>query len=1241
MIDQSDGGLRSTRLGVLAACGRLRTRSWPWLVAVLVACGLIVGAPLTAAPPAAPTLAGPVNGAQVTIPLTISWSAGGDPAGVGGYNWEVSLSSDFASVIERNPKLLVGATTTSDIVSGLPNGTYFWRVQAVSPSLEPGAWSSPRSFVVTGTGPGVPGSAILDPPQNGTRFHSWETITFTWSAVPGAVDYILQESTDPTFPTDTRVRQVNIPGPTEGISFNPSIQGNFKARVIAVSADGLMGAPSNLVDFSVLDSNPFPSPPTLLGPINGATSALPLVLSWTHVPNHQDLGYQIQIATSSSFATIESAYQVTENQKIVPRLTAGTKFWRVRSQHGYISATEAYTAWSATGTFTVLATPLRMAAVTFPATKFSGGEARGTLDLTGLAPAGGAIVTLTTSHPELLPELPDFREVVAGETSREVLVAPTGFPNSLRGMRVGFVTTPTTVTVTATYNGTSASTSITLLPPRLNDTPLQLAPLQMTGGAESIGIVDLEVGCFAGFCDGLAPPGGFAMSLASSSPAATLPATFTLLEGQGGNSFPIQTSPVTKVTHLTITARAGTATANWRLTLTPAPEPDSLTLQPASTDNGSQGIVRIPLSAMVGHDQLVRVTSSNPAVAQVPEFATINASTDFGRFNITTSPVLAPTVVTISVTGGGVTRTADLTVSSNLPTLTALTVSPTSVDGGTNATGTVTLGSAAPSGGVAVSLGSNLPGSASVPASVTVPAGTTSATFSITTFPVDNTTVQLSATLGSVTQFASLGITRAGALNALGLSPTTVEGGSSSTGTVTLSAAAPSGGTVVTVSDDSAAATTPASVTVAAGSTSQTFTVTTSPVASQTPVVISGSSGSVTRSATLTVNPPTPVAPTLLSPANDATPAQPVAFDWSDVANGAAYEIQVDDSSTIAAPFRANLIVNVSQTSIGGLPAQRLWWRVRARNSAGVFGPFSSTRRFTPQAVSTTPSLSALAVSPTSLLGGASATGTVTLTAAAPSGGAAVTLTSGNAVATVPASVTVAAGATSATFSVTTSAVTAQTAVTLTSAWSSVSRTATLTVNPPASLSTVSLSPTSVAGGSSSTGTVTLTSAAPSGGVSVSLASSSTSAAVPASVTIAAGATSATFTATTTSVTAQTTVTITATAGGVSRTASLTVNPASTGTLAAPTLISPANDAQFDAGQTITFDWSDVTGAATYTIQIDDQDTFPSPIASPTVTTSTYSTSTLPVTRMWFRVRANDASGAPGAWSAVRRFQIR
>jgi hypothetical protein len=197
--------------------------------------------------------------------------------------------------------------------------------------------------------------------------------------------------------------------------------------------------------------------------------------------------------------------------------------------------------------------------------------------------------------------------------------------------------------------------------------------------------------------------------------------------------------------------------------------------------------------------------------------------------------------------------------------------------------------------------------------------------------------------------------------------------------------------------------------------------------------------------------PPTPAAPTLISPANDATLAQPITFDWNDVANAVSYEIQIDNSSTISAPFVTNRIVTSSQATITGLPPQRLWWRVRARNSAGVFGPFSSTRRFTAQAVSSPPasaSLSSLTLSPTSVTGGNNSQGTVSLSSAAPSGGAVIALTSNNTNAIVPASVTVAAGASTANFTATTRTVGGATSATITGTYNSVSRSATLTVNP-------------------------------------------------------------------------------------------------------------------------------------------------------------------------------------------------
>src|SRR5712692_1619464 len=81
-----------------------------------------------AAGPAAPNPLAPLNGAQITVPFTNSWSAVSDPSGIIAYNWEVSPSSSFVPVVARNST----SGQTQSTISGLTNGTYFWRVQAVN-----------------------------------------------------------------------------------------------------------------------------------------------------------------------------------------------------------------------------------------------------------------------------------------------------------------------------------------------------------------------------------------------------------------------------------------------------------------------------------------------------------------------------------------------------------------------------------------------------------------------------------------------------------------------------------------------------------------------------------------------------------------------------------------------------------------------------------------------------------------------------------------------------------------------------------------------------------------------------------------------------------------------------------------------------------------------------------------------------------------------------------------------------
>jgi hypothetical protein len=95
------------------------------------------------------------------------------------------------------------------------------------------------------------------------------------------------------------------------------------------------------------------------------------------------------------------------------------------------------------------------------------------------------------------------------------------------------------------------------------------------------------------------------------------------------------------------------------------------------------------------------------------------------------------------------------------------------------------------------------------------------------------------------------------------------------------------------------------------------------------------------------------------------------------------------------------------------------------------------------------PTLSSIGLNPTSVTGGSSSTGTVTLSGPAPSDGAPVYLTSSASAATVPAIVTVAGGATGATFMVSTTAVSVSTTVTITATYAGAAKKAPLTVNPP------------------------------------------------------------------------------------------------------------------------------------------------------------------------------------------------
>src|SRR6267378_3993686 len=290
----------------------------------------------------------------------------------------------------------------------------------------------------------------------------------------------------------------------------------------------------------------------------------------------------------------------------------------------------------------------------------------------------------------------------------------------------------------------------------------------------------------------------------------------------------------------------------------------SVSVNPTSVTGGNSSTGTVTLSgAAPSGGAVVTLSSSNTTAARTPSSVTVAAGATSATFTVSTSAVAASTTVSISGTYGGVTRSASLSVTPApppAPTLSSLTLNPTSVVGGTqSSTGTVTLSGAAPSGGAVVTLSSSNTNVARTPSSVTIAAGATSATFTVSTNAVlASTTVSISGAYGGVTRSASLTVTPVPlpplALASLTLSPSRVIGGlESSTGTVNLTRAAPAGGAIVALFSSNGAARVPSSVVIPAGASSASFTVRTSIVLISTSSTISASYNGTTRAATLGV----------------------------------------------------------------------------------------------------------------------------------------------------------------------------------------------------------------------------------------------------------------------------------------------------------------------------------------------------------------------------------------------------
>jgi hypothetical protein len=437
---------------------------------------------------------------------------------------------------------------------------------------------------------------------------------------------------------------------------------------------------------------------------------------------------------------------------------------------------------------------------------------------------------------------------------------------------------------------------------------VQITPSSVVGGTQAEVNVLLAPGAVATSSTSLT---------VSSSRSSVVPAPtgVRIIAGMTNVRFKLDTASVTTTQSVTITVSAGSGSSrSATLTVTPAGAATlgSLQTQPSTVTGGtdSTGVVGLtPGTVAPSGGAVVSVTNDNPSLVTTPLNVTIAAGQSSASFPIRTQPTGLTTAVTITASYSGATRSATLTVTapSNGAAVSAVTLTPSSVVGGSTQAvrALVSLTQAAPPEGATVALSSSNTAVVRLPASLFIAPGSSSGFVDFTTSAVSTSTqVTVGAAYGGATQTAVLTVNPAPApavtLTGVTLNPTSVTGGNASTGTVTLSAPAQSP-TVVNLSSSSPVAGVATSVTVPAGASSANFGVATTSVTTTTSVTITATSGGVTRTATLTVNPAA------------TTPADTVNVQKAQF-NSSKRTLQVEASSS-----RSNATLQVFVTSTGQL----------------------------------------------------------------------------------------------------------------------------------------------------------------------------------------------------------------------------------------------------------------------------------------------------------------------------------
>jgi probable HAF family extracellular repeat protein len=369
------------------------------------------------------------------------------------------------------------------------------------------------------------------------------------------------------------------------------------------------------------------------------------------------------------------------------------------------------------------------------------------------------VLTDTVSGPVTIESVNPYRGspcTVAGRTVT-CRIPQLGELSSFAPDETVFVTVR--VTGTGVFSHTAHATAANAIPNPATDTETEenigvalksftLSKTTVAGGTAVSARAELTSG---------APQGGGVVHLESSNPAiAPVPANFAVGQQELVRTFNIVPPVVSAPTPVTVSATYGLVTISQTLTVVP-PELQTLSLTRSTMIGSCQTtIAKVTLTGDAPPAGASVALSSTTNGLHVPPAITVLPGTTSASTSLTADAVHALMSGVLTAKFGGVTKQLPLAVRPIF--LTAVTLTPSAVTGGSPVRGAATIECAAPAGGItATLLSTNTSAAAPTAASTTFAAGSTSASFAVQTHRVSAaTTASIRVTVNGVTKSSLL-----------------------------------------------------------------------------------------------------------------------------------------------------------------------------------------------------------------------------------------------------------------------------------------------------------------------------------------------------------------------------------------------------------------------------------------------------------------------------------------------------